>query len=140
MTQTEALKLADALNELLESFEKDGKFCKSSSIRNELYDRLKQTLEESKEALAQSNQERNFCSRCGKRFGSNDWDVHTCTPPQPEQRPVVVMELYTVGWDLVENIDIDWLESLPFGTKLYAHPPVQKLGMTEDEFKNDRYA
>ncbi len=56
---------------------------------------------------------------------------------QPEQKPVVVMELYTVGWDLVENIDIDWLESLPFGTKLYAHPHVQKLGMTKEKFKND---
>lgn len=26
-------------------------------------------------------QERNFCQRCGKRLGINDWDVHTCTPP-----------------------------------------------------------
>jgi hypothetical protein len=33
--------------------------------------------------------------------------------------PVAVMELYTDGWDLVENIDTDWLETLPFGTKLY---------------------
>ena len=31
-----------------------------------------------KEALAQPN----FCSRCGKRLGANDWDMHTCTPPQ----------------------------------------------------------
>jgi hypothetical protein len=26
-------------------------------------------------------QERNFCSRCGKKLGKNDWDIHTCTPP-----------------------------------------------------------
>jgi len=31
-----------------------------------------------KEQLAQSEQERNFCSRCGKRTN----DIHTCTPPQ----------------------------------------------------------
>ena len=26
--------------------------------------------------------EENFCPRCSKRLGSNDWDIHTCTPPQ----------------------------------------------------------
>jgi hypothetical protein len=31
-----------------------------------------------KEALEQPN----FCPRCGKRLGANDWDIHTCTPPQ----------------------------------------------------------
>ena len=41
-----------------------------------------------KNYLAQPEQERNFCPRCGKRLGSNDWDVHTCTPPQSEQTPV----------------------------------------------------
>ena len=30
-------------------------------------------------------EERNFCPRCGKRLGQNDWDVHTCTPSQLEQ-------------------------------------------------------
>lgn len=25
---------------------------------------------------------RNFCQRCGKRLGKNDWDMHTCTPPR----------------------------------------------------------
>jgi len=29
-------------------------------------------------ALAQPEQERNFCPRCGKRTN----DIHTCTPPQ----------------------------------------------------------
>ena len=29
-------------------------------------------------ALAQPEQERNFCPRCGKRTQ----DIHTCTPPQ----------------------------------------------------------
>lgn len=30
-------------------------------------------------------QERNFCPRCGKRLGKNDWDVHTCTPPRGKE-------------------------------------------------------
>jgi len=34
-----------------------------------------------KEALVQPEQERNFCSRCGKRLGIAA-DVHTCTPPR----------------------------------------------------------
>jgi len=34
-----------------------------------------------KEALAQPAQERNFCSRCGKRTADLTV-IHTCTPPQ----------------------------------------------------------
>lgn len=60
----EAKKLANALNEILESFEKDGKFCKSSLIRNEFYDRLKQTLEQSKEAIKQAEQNDKFIQAC----------------------------------------------------------------------------
>jgi hypothetical protein len=45
-----------------------------------------------KEALAQPN----FCPRCGKRLGANDWDIHTCTPPQRTW----------VG--LTDEDDIDW--------------------------------
>jgi hypothetical protein len=37
--------------------------------------RLKETQDKK---LAQPN----FCPRCGKRLGTNDWDIHTCTPPQ----------------------------------------------------------
>jgi len=33
-----------------------------------------------KERVAQSEQERNFCSRCGKRTK----DIHTCTPPKED--------------------------------------------------------
>ena len=38
------------------------------------------TVEE-REALAQPAQERNFCSRCGKRTADLT-TIHTCTPPQ----------------------------------------------------------
>jgi len=54
--------------------------------------------------------------------------------PKQEQRsdseqlgePVAVMELHEGGWDLVEDIDTDWLETLPFGTKLYTTPQQRK--------------
>jgi hypothetical protein len=36
-----------------------------------------------KEAI---KQERNFCSRCGKKLGKNDWDIHTCTPPLKQEQ------------------------------------------------------
>jgi Zn finger protein HypA/HybF involved in hydrogenase expression len=26
-------------------------------------------------------EKRIFCSRCGKKLGKNNWDIHTCTPP-----------------------------------------------------------
>ena len=34
------------------------------------------------DALGKQQEERNFCPRCGRRAGKNDWDVHTCTPPE----------------------------------------------------------
>ena len=46
------------------------------------------TVQPTCKQILQVEQERNFCPRCGKRLGSNDWDIHTCTPPQPEQEPV----------------------------------------------------
>jgi len=36
-----------------------------------------------KERLAQPEQERNFCSRCGKRTADKTV-IHTCTPPPRE--------------------------------------------------------
>jgi hypothetical protein len=36
------------------------------------------------DALGKQQEERNFCPRCGKRAGKNDWDVHTCSLPEPE--------------------------------------------------------
>jgi hypothetical protein len=37
------------------------------------------------EAALANQEQANFCERCGKRFGKNDWDIHTCTPPQLKQ-------------------------------------------------------
>jgi len=58
--EREALKLA------LEAFE-NASFAKENKA-----------IAAIKAALAQPAQERNFCSRCGKRTN----DIHTCTPPQ----------------------------------------------------------
>lgn len=40
---------------------------------------------------------------------------------KPEQESVAVWELQSDGWNTIA--DPDWMESLPFGTKLYASPP-----------------
>ena len=64
MTQ-EALKLA------LEALEEADEI--------EFWNKQKQAITAIKEAL--SEQERNFCSRCGKRT-KDLTHIHTCTPPQ----------------------------------------------------------
>lgn len=46
------------------------------NIRSRLYQRIHELETEFKE--------RNFCSRCGKRLGQNDWDIHTCSLPERE--------------------------------------------------------
>jgi len=43
--------------------------------------RLDEVLSIGKQALAQPEQERNFCPRCGKRTADLTV-IHTCTPPQ----------------------------------------------------------
>ena len=104
---SEALKLAvDGLERILGSFEKEGKFVRSSMIRNELFTEIHLLLVKAKKALAQPVQEPdmqtgiayqkgfydgkqaalagrewNFCERCGKRTADKT-AIHTCTPPQ----------------------------------------------------------
>jgi len=43
------------------------------------------TVQPTCKQILQVEQERNFCPRCGKRLGSNDWDLHTCTPPRGKE-------------------------------------------------------
>ncbi len=59
-----------------------------------------------------------------------------CKSEAEKQEPVAVMELYTDGWDLVEGIDTDWLETLPFGTTLYTHPQPKREPPTPREVKD----
>jgi hypothetical protein len=40
------------------------------------------------------------------------------------QEPVPVFELQKSGWEII--CDLDWIQTLPFGTKLYTTPPVQE--------------
>ena len=56
--EREALSLAmDGLERILGSFEKEGKFVRSSMIRNELFDEIHLLLVQAKKALAQPAQE-----------------------------------------------------------------------------------
>ena len=53
-----------------------------------------------------------------------------------KQAPVAVMELGKGGWDIVESVDVDWLVTLPFGTKLYAAPPSKPwVTLAEDRLR-----
>jgi len=73
MTDREALKLAlEALGEI--------EWSNNSQWQS---DRAKVAITAIKEALAQP-EERNFCSRCGKRLASGfvEISIHTCTPPK----------------------------------------------------------
>jgi hypothetical protein len=70
MTKDEALKLAlEALGEI--------EWSNNSQWQS---DRAKVAITAIKEALAQPEQERYFCQRCGKPV--NLTTIHTCTPPQ----------------------------------------------------------
>ena len=52
---------------------------------------INEAITATKNVLAQPN----FCPRCGKRLGTNDWDIHTCTPPQ--RKPLTDKELNLIG-------------------------------------------
>jgi NAD-dependent SIR2 family protein deacetylase len=68
MTDKEALKLA------LEALQFSGNIWHMDCKKDEAVTAIK-------EALAQPEQERNFCARCGKRTADLTV-IHTCTPPQ----------------------------------------------------------
>jgi hypothetical protein len=56
------------------------------------------------------------------------------------QEPVAVMELYASGWDLIESVDLDWLQTLPFGTKLYTTPPAAQPAPPECQTEAEKTA
>jgi hypothetical protein len=47
--------------------------------------------------------------------------------PAPVQEPV--FELQESGWEII--CDLDWIQTLPFGTKLYTTPPAQPAPMPD---------
>ena len=77
MTKDKALKLA------LETLESSRVFVMSREIikQPEGADWYDNRINAIKEALAQPEEERNFCPRCGKRTADLT-TIHTCTPPQ----------------------------------------------------------
>jgi len=89
MIKEEALKLAlEALEETLKTLD-DANATPGGPIADTiwysphetLFDYLEAQITATKQALAQAEQERNFCSRCGKRTADLT-AIHTCTPPQ----------------------------------------------------------
>ena len=79
---------------------------------------------------AQRTEERNFCSRCGKRTADLTV-IHTCTPPQPEQEPV--------AWAtrMGEYAHIHWGAKRPeypmvYEAPLYTTPP-QRKPLTDEQ-------
>jgi hypothetical protein len=74
MTDKEAMKLAlEALGAYMAATD-DDEDAKAYWLMDEAFFALK-------ERLAQPEQERNFCSRCGKRT-KDLTHIHTCTPPK----------------------------------------------------------
>jgi hypothetical protein len=61
------------------------------------------------------------------------WDAICQAIEAEKQEPVAVMQLHTDGWDLIEGIDTDWLEMLPFGTTLYTHPQPKREPLTDEQ-------
>ena len=49
-------------------------------------------------------EQRNFCERCGKRLGKNDWDIHTCTPRQ-QLKPLTVEQIRE-HWQVAKVLDM----------------------------------
>jgi hypothetical protein len=83
--------------------------------------------------------ERKTCDRCGKPVGSNDWDIHTCTPPeskrpQPARREKEVQHKETgeLSWlDEHEYVGY-WMKTTGRMRDLYAEQPKQKCWLCGD--------
>ena len=59
---------------------------------------------------------------------------HTTLPAQPAPVQEPVFELQKSGWEII--CDLDWIQTLPFGTLLYTTPPAaqrQWVGLTDEE-------
>ena len=87
--EREALKLAtDGLERILGSFEKEGKFVRSSMIRNELFNEIHLLLVQVKKVLAQPTQEPvatfRLCRSCGgtgqQYTGIDESPIANCKP------------------------------------------------------------
>lgn len=98
------------------------------------------------EALAQPEQERNFCQRCGKRLFAGH--IHTCTPPveQPEQEPVLQVYRGEICYKSQDDdqsfgmwcsVNYNTEHGYPNGTKFYTAPPKREwVGLKDIEIVN----
>ena len=131
MKENLILNLVEDVDKILYTFEKDGKFAMSSSIRNELFQEANKSLKQVKEALAQPEQltEKEKISR-----EMTAEIVAARTLAQPEQEPVYLAWFYEEeGWfettkdhyDITDEED-RWL--------LYPAPPKREwIGLTDEE-------
>lgn len=83
--------------------------------------------------------ERKTCDRCGKPVGSNDWDIHTCTPPeskrpQPARREKEVQHKETgeLSWLDEDEFVGYWIKTTGRMRDLYAEQPKQKCWLCGD--------
>ena len=66
-----------------------------------------------KEALAKPN----FCPRCGKRLGTNDWDIHTCTPPQRTWVGLTDEEMQSIAFESADALSAVFVAEAKFKEK-----------------------
>ena len=77
MTQDEALKLA---RDALDALENISTALREDDVLGSDIELMLNAITTIRETLAQPEQERYFCQRCGKPV--NLTTIHTCTPPQ----------------------------------------------------------
>ena len=122
MTKNEALKLAlealEANHFLIHGSETKGglAFCMDGYYSGcfDIDSNDKQT-NEAITAIKETLAEPNFCPRCGKRLGTNDWDIHTCTPPQRTWVGLTDDEILSISADCAsshQHMDIQFARAI----------------------------
>lgn len=83
--------------------------------------------------------ERKTCERCGKHVGQNDWDIHTCTPPESKrpqpvrrEKEVIHKEMGTLSWLDEDEFVGYWMKTTGRTRDLYAEQPKQKCWLCGD--------
>ena len=105
MTEREALKLA------LEALQKIYIAPEHEEYIRVWWPACEQAITAIKEALAEPN----FCPRCGKRLGTNNWDIHTCTPPQRTWVGLTDEEILSISADCAathQHTDIHFAQAI----------------------------
>jgi hypothetical protein len=71
--------------------------------------------------------------------GTNDWDIHTCTPPESKrpqpvrrEKEVIHKEMGTLSWLDEDEFVGYWMKTTGRTRDLYAEPPKQKCWLCGD--------